>query len=396
MPFPAKDETRKEWLSRCMGDAEQRKSFPEEKQRYAVCISKWNKREVKSMKEKINFSQVSVVNLNQIKFDKDENSLKRVAIMSNIAKDMNNNIIRRFTDEAMNDAVRVFQGCIARIDHNYEAGSDGRGVSTGFGVFQNTRLESDKVYGDLQLWDCEDARKVASIAQRTPTAVGFSIHTAGILSENNEKDEDDIQVICGLLPRDTDGNLASIDLVDDPASTVSLFESKQKSVANKENEVMDWSKVTIDALRANRHDIYQSILEAGIKSKSKEIAKLEQERDKAVKKADEVSVKLSAIEQKRSMEELLSEAELPDFAVTDAFKEQLLNVSQKKKDDKVITVVDQMKALIDDRKNLVDANTGDGVTGNHSKTVSQSKKGDVKVEDVQETFGVNQEGILTL
>lgn len=44
MPTPRKGEKRKDWLDRCMGDPEQKRSFPDEQQRYAVCNSKWNRR----------------------------------------------------------------------------------------------------------------------------------------------------------------------------------------------------------------------------------------------------------------------------------------------------------------------------------------------------------------
>lgn len=41
MPDPGEKETHEEWMSRCMGDEEQRRSFPDEAQRQAVCESKW-------------------------------------------------------------------------------------------------------------------------------------------------------------------------------------------------------------------------------------------------------------------------------------------------------------------------------------------------------------------
>lgn len=44
MPTPRKGEKRKDWLDRCMGSDEQKKSFPDDKQRYAVCQSKWTRR----------------------------------------------------------------------------------------------------------------------------------------------------------------------------------------------------------------------------------------------------------------------------------------------------------------------------------------------------------------
>jgi hypothetical protein len=41
MPTPKKDETKVDFLSRCMGDPESINSFPDENQRFVVCSSKW-------------------------------------------------------------------------------------------------------------------------------------------------------------------------------------------------------------------------------------------------------------------------------------------------------------------------------------------------------------------
>ena len=48
MPSPKKDEKRKDFLSRCMGDGEARKDFPDNAQRYAFCVSQWDRRKKKS------------------------------------------------------------------------------------------------------------------------------------------------------------------------------------------------------------------------------------------------------------------------------------------------------------------------------------------------------------
>ena len=43
MPEPRGGENREEWLDRCMGDAEAVADFPDADQRFAVCVSKWEK-----------------------------------------------------------------------------------------------------------------------------------------------------------------------------------------------------------------------------------------------------------------------------------------------------------------------------------------------------------------
>lgn len=41
MPTPKKNEKESEFVSRCVGDKEMLKEFPDQKQRIAVCYSKW-------------------------------------------------------------------------------------------------------------------------------------------------------------------------------------------------------------------------------------------------------------------------------------------------------------------------------------------------------------------
>lgn len=44
IPSPSKDEKQEDFISRCMGDDVMNKEYPDEKQRYAVCRSKWDKK----------------------------------------------------------------------------------------------------------------------------------------------------------------------------------------------------------------------------------------------------------------------------------------------------------------------------------------------------------------
>ena len=43
MPKPRAGEEREKFLSRCMGDSEANSSFPDAKQRYAFCVSQFDK-----------------------------------------------------------------------------------------------------------------------------------------------------------------------------------------------------------------------------------------------------------------------------------------------------------------------------------------------------------------
>jgi hypothetical protein len=52
MPKPNAGENRDEFLSRCMGSAEARRDYPDDDQRYAVCVSMWENRGKSSMTTK--------------------------------------------------------------------------------------------------------------------------------------------------------------------------------------------------------------------------------------------------------------------------------------------------------------------------------------------------------
>ena len=43
IPNPKGDETRKQYVDRCMGDATMVGEYPDNKQRYAVCNVQWTK-----------------------------------------------------------------------------------------------------------------------------------------------------------------------------------------------------------------------------------------------------------------------------------------------------------------------------------------------------------------
>ena len=50
MPKPTKNETKEDYLKRCMGDSQMTSEFPDEKQRYAVCENYYTEMIVKEVK----------------------------------------------------------------------------------------------------------------------------------------------------------------------------------------------------------------------------------------------------------------------------------------------------------------------------------------------------------
>lgn len=52
MPDPKQNESKNDFIKRCMGDPESVRSYPDQSQRYAVCNSKWMAKALKKVKKK--------------------------------------------------------------------------------------------------------------------------------------------------------------------------------------------------------------------------------------------------------------------------------------------------------------------------------------------------------
>lgn len=400
LPAPRKGEKQSHFVSRCISFETKASPGRNPAQIQAMCFTAWrgrgvsqdklNVRKVSLMKsEKVDITNLTIVDLKASKIDKENNIINHVAILSDKAYDTNNEVFRTFTDRALSDAVEIFEGALARIDHDRDNQSEieSRGVRSGYGVYQNIRRESDKIFGDLHLWDCENARKVMSIAERTPHAVGNSIHAGGIARE----DENGVEIIEQLTPRTKHGFKPSIDLVEDPAATINLFQNKRIKSKSKEND-MDFKDLTMDLVRTNRPDLEKIFIDEGRKSRDGEVKDLIEERDKLAKERDELSkdhdelkVKQAKTEREVLVDRVLVESDLPDYAKTDAFRVQLLQVKEIKDGDKTTSVEDGIKVLIQDR---IDVLEPDGVRDNTEKGISQSRNtgGKVSTEDFVDAF----------
>lgn len=327
----------------------------------------------------MDITNLIVVDISQAKIDVENNKINKMSIMSNVAMDTNGEVFREFTDTAMNEAPGVFEGALARIDHDRSNTSteESRGVRTGYGVYQNVRREGDMIFGDLYLWDCEQARKVLSIAQRTPHAVGNSIHTGGIVTEDKETGREIVQ---HLLPKTSYGFKPSVDLVEDPAATIGLFNSKKRK-----EKTMDYKDLTQASIVTNRPDLEEIFKAEGRKERDAEVKKLEQEKEELTKENDTLKVEKVKNELEILATKAVADSELPDYAKTDVFMKQLVQV----KATKDITVEQGMKALIDDR--ILALGGEGGVKDNDEKGDVKQNKGKGTM-DFADAFGTNKEG----
>lgn len=154
----------------------------------------------------------------QSKIDKENMIIKNVAVLGSISK---NN--RKYTKQALEDAVRVFENTKAFLSHS----SRQRSLNELIGFFKNLHIsESDnKVKGDFYLLDeSEIGKKILKIAETNPGLAGFSIDAVGKLRQENG------ETIVESIEK---GN--SIDLVLNPATVNGIFESLFQEQESEDN-----------------------------------------------------------------------------------------------------------------------------------------------------------------
>lgn len=123
---------------------------------------------------------------------------------------------RIYTDRAMDQAAAMYEGIRVNIDHPGNDRSDRR-VSDRFGWLENSRRKGDGVFADLHyLKTHSQAAVVAEAAERHPEAFGLSHNAEGHVEHKRGK-----QIVQEIH------TVKSVDLVSDPATVSTLFESEQ-------------------------------------------------------------------------------------------------------------------------------------------------------------------------
>jgi len=311
----------------------------------------------------------------------DDLLVRNVVILGKQSKNSDGKVFREYSNAAMESAVRIFEGMPAFIDHQEKGkATQHRSVKDMFGTYKNVKvdLQEEKVRGDLQLYDHTLGQHVAAIIKVNPRAVGNSINTGGKVVMRNG-----IQIVEEIFARTPAGVKASVDLVGDPATTSSLFESTD---LDKESE-MDLKDLTLAELREQRPDLFDKLIAEGKTQSSGDLAKLTEEiktlKDEAVKlteskqaltvKVDAFGAKEAMASQHKEVDALLTEAKLPKEAVTEVFKSILYALVERKDGDKTITVKEQATSLIEDRKITLGLK---GVKGNHEKVPVKESTGE--------------------
>lgn len=237
---------------------------------------------------------------------------------------------REYTGDAMIGAVSLYEGVKAFINHpSLEEEKLGRrDIRNLAGKYVNVKMLEGKIRGDfVGLPNNANTLLYMNIAENMPDLAGNSHNAVGKWKSVNGK-----QIVEQIL------KVNSVDLVAEPATTKGMFES------HKENN-MDYAQLTIDLFKANRPDLFASIVAESVKTKDDEINKLTESLAASKKSLDEITVKEAIATKKATVEKLLTESKLPTEAKTELFRETLISVVATA--DK--TLESQVKALIEDR-----------------------------------------------
>jgi len=254
---------------------------------------------------------------------------------------------RAYSPSALRDAARLYEGVRVNLDHpSKDRPADSRSIMHRFGIFKNVKfVEGKGCFGDLY-FNPEHAYAPTFrwFAKNQPEAIGFSHNAAG---RGGSKD--------GKLIVEAICSVRSVDLVADPATTRSLFESEHPTLLDEatavltddktdnveklrriqqllegsessiKEQTMDWSKITLDELKEHRADLVSQIAADAEKALLESQTKAQAERTR--------------------IEKLIDDAKIPANLKTDVFVEAVFAA----KDDAT------RLRLIEDRKSCVPA-----------------------------------------
>ena len=258
---------------------------------------------------------------------------------------------REYLQEALNDVSRLANGIVVNIDH-VEPGTR-RSYRDRVGRLSNTVVQEGGVYGDLAVNLKHDlAGQILEDAEKFPESVGLSIDARdGKGSLQNGRPV--VQRI---------GRLLSVNVVANPATTNSLFESVDTDPIPQPREIvqMDIKTLTIQELRESRDDLVKLILTeadegAKVKSLESQVKALQESIDGyKAKEAAKILQEAIAGELKAAGLDPANKTQ-----VSDIFMEDLLGTSDTGK----------RAAKIVDRKSLVAAGgrRGDAFAGAPSR-----------------------------
>ena len=156
---------------------------------------------------------------------------------------------RTYSESAMKQAARFYEGVAVRMDHKPEV--DVRPVHDDVGIIRNVKIKDGAIYGDLHLlMSHPSANLILEKAEKAPHSFGFSHDADGYV----EIGEDGVEHVMELQ------EVRSLDLVTKPATNKGLFESRKRKRKIRETKARrvadrDHWKPLYESLSTNREPI---------------------------------------------------------------------------------------------------------------------------------------------
>lgn len=136
---------------------------------------------------------------------------------------------RTYSDRALADAARLYEGVQVNFDHDRKEPYRERGLMEGFGVLRDNAIRADGVYADLHYLTAHPAAPVfVERARRFPKSFGLSHNADGQTSRSGKK------TIVESLDKVT-----SVDIVSRPATNDGLFESENRPVPKTIRQILE-------------------------------------------------------------------------------------------------------------------------------------------------------------
>lgn len=281
--------------------------------------------------------------------DRNANTIRDVKLCGKHSKNG-----RVYSDRALNDATRLYEGAPFYLDHPTDRElRDRKGVRSVLdlaGKIANARKVGEAVRGDILLLDKEPSKAlVFAIAEQMPTLAGNSHRASGTV----RRGDNGTDVVESL------DAVAGVELVTDPATASGLFES----VINDED---DMDKLTLEKLKAERPDLVEAVLAAS--TQATEFEAMKTKNKDLEKKLDEANARDKLTDHKVMVAAKLEKAKLPKRIVTEFFTAQLDGAEDEKAVD----------ALIADRAELGKGTRSTGATSTERQVTESQGDGEKK------------------
>lgn len=160
--------------------------------------------------------------------DRDKGVLRGVKILGATSKNG-----RDYSTKALREAAEMYEGLGVNTNHpGRSTPNASRTVEEGVGWLENVTVKPDGVYGDLHVIKSHAlAETIFEVAERKPNRFGLSHNAAGDVTERGGR-----RIVESIK------SVRSVDLVQNPATVNSLFESEAPVADRKLSDILETMK----------------------------------------------------------------------------------------------------------------------------------------------------------